>query len=128
MFTVAQCLFDLIVCVVLSLGEYIGLETAAHKVSCSMVGGWVADLDTEAWDQRREIRWCNERAGHLGVLGKLLNLQSQQVIDDPARLVKLVEKIQEILIEEYDGLSLYDPVFGLAGGGGRRARGSAADA
>ena len=34
----------------------------------------------------------------------------------------------EILIEEYDGLSLYETVFGLARGGGRRARGIAGDA
>ena len=34
----------------------------------------------------------------------------------------------EISIQKYDGLSLYEPVFGLARGGGRRARGSAGDA
>ena len=93
MFATAQCLFDLIVWVVLSVGEYIGLETATHKVSRGTANGRVADLDTEAWDLRREIRWCNERVGHLGILGKLINLQAQQVIDDPARLVKLVAKI-----------------------------------
>jgi hypothetical protein len=55
MFATAQCLFDLIVWVVLSVGEYIGLEKATHKVSCGTVDGQIADLDKEAWEQRREI-------------------------------------------------------------------------
>ena len=76
MFATAQCLFDLIVWVVLSVGEYIGLETATHKVSCGTEDGQIADLDRVAWEQRREIRWCNERPGHLSILGKLMNLGS----------------------------------------------------
>ena len=43
MFATAQCLFGLIVWVILSVGEYIGLETASHKVSCGTVDGQIAD-------------------------------------------------------------------------------------
>ena len=69
-------------------------KSATHKVSCGTVDGQIADLDRVAWEQRREIRWCNERPGHLSILGKLMNLGLQQVIDDPAKLIKLLAKIK----------------------------------
>ena len=39
MFAVVHCLFDLIVWVVLSVGAFIGLETATHKISCGTEEG-----------------------------------------------------------------------------------------
>jgi hypothetical protein len=46
MFATAQCLFDLIVWVVLSVGEYIGLETASRQLIRCHVARWTGKLPT----------------------------------------------------------------------------------
>ena len=99
MFAVVHCLFDLIVWVVLSVGAFIGLETATHKISCGTEEGWIADLDPEAWEQRGEVRWHNWRRGCLSILGKLLDIAKQLVYDDPVRLTKLLDKIEAMGVE-----------------------------